>query len=664
MKNIILTFLMITISSYAKQDFYYSFINEDKSQIAEFKKQEILTGNHKLQTIKRLIREGQLENAYNQMVKFKEKNKLKILNSGIILLYSEILYKRGGTKFSKEAIALLENGINNSKIQREDLLDAYKLLVVLNLNINKPKEAKYYANSISKIFDDPVAKSFGKITLSQIAIHKRQYKKAIDVLYEILVKTKNLSVATVVADELYDAYILAGEDEKAYDLAGKVLKKNINYYANDSFLALKKVDKLIDANMPNFAIDILKMLLNNAVEEESVNKFKFRLANVYMKIAGRNTFYMTLAKELYKDLMVQKNKTPYYSQVKISMDEILMREGKLEPSKILTKYSESEVMEQKVLLQELLNSHKQKDYESIRKLKHIYRKIATTITQRFGYKNIDELFDIINADMIRFYLENEKCIELSQVLHLVRDEALQVLIENNTSRTQLFDCLTEIPDERSYNMAKSSFKRHKDASLYLSLEKVAILLNKIDDAYEFIQKIDMNNDSKIKEEEFLYRFLVYGKLNNASSMEQFFRYTNKHPEYIEANEDNPLIIDFYYQYYLYLQKNNDENEAQIILNKLYKKQQDMKAFVYSPFVDLELVKEAKLDDDYETALNYLDMVIKQTRKLSDNNLANIYYEMARVYEYLGKENRYKKSIQKCKSLKDADNFYKKMCDRL
>ncbi len=664
MKNIILTLLILSSYIQAKQDFYYSFINDDKSQIAEFKKQEILTGNHKLQTIKRLIREGQLEKAYKDMVKFKDKNKLKILNSSITILYADILYKRGGVRFLKEAILLLEKGINSSKIQRGDLLDAYKLLVVLNLNINKPKEAKFYANSITRIFDDPISKAFGKITLSQILIHQRHYRKAIRILYKILVKTKNLGVATVVADELYDAYILAGEDEKAYDLAGKVLKKNINYYANDSFLALKKVDKLIEANMPEFAIDILKMLLENAVENESVNRFKFRLANIYMKIAGKNPKYLSLAKELYRDLMVLKNKTPYYNQVKIVMDEILMREGKLEPAKILNKYPQSEVMEQKVLLQELLNASKRKEYESIHKMKHIYKKISPTITKRYGYKNIEELFDIINADMIKFYLDNEKCIELSDVLYLARDEALQVLIENNTSRVQLFDCLTEIPDERSYNMAKNSFKKSTDSSLYLSLEKIAILLDKIDDAYEFIQKIDMQNDEKVKSEEFLYRFLVYGKLNNASSMEQFFMYTKKHPEYIDANTDNPLIIDFYYQYYLYLQKYNEEKQAQIILNKLYKKQQEMGAFVYSPFVNLELAKEAKLDEDYLLALNYLELALKQTRKLTDDNLTHIYYEMYKIYEHLGKPNRANKSIKKCKNVKNSNNLYKKMCDKL
>ena len=663
MKKIILICFIFLISLGAK-DFYYSFINEDKSQISEFRKKQILAGSYQLDTIKRLVREGQIDDAYKRIVKFKDKNKLKILTSSIILVYADILYKKGNTKFAREAVGLLKTNINSSKIKRSDLLEAYKLLVVLNLKINKPKDAKYYSKSIGKIFDNPLSQAYSKITSAQIDIHKGQYKKAIKTLYKILVKTNNMNVATVVADELYDAYVLAKEDKKAYELAGKVLKKNIKFYADDSFLALKKVDKLIDANMPNFAIDILKKLLENAVEQESVSRFKFRLANTYMRIAGQNKKYMMSAKELYKDLMAQKKKSPYYEQVKIDMDEILMREGKIAPAEIAKKYYNSEVMEQKVLLQELLNANKNKEYEQIQKMKRIYNKISNTITQRFGFKNIAEVFDMINANMIKFYLDTEKCIELSDVLHIVRDEALHVLIKNERSRIQLFDCLTEIPDNRSYEMAKKTFMNSKDAGLYLYLEKIALLLDKTDDAYAFVQKIDMVNDADIKSQEFLYRFLVYGKLNNGSSMEQFFRYTSKYPEYIEQNMNNPLIIDFYYQYYLYLQKHKDIEKAQDILKKLYKVQDKMSAYVYSPFVELELHKEAKLNDNKLLALEYLKDALKNTRKLKANDLANIYYEMAKIYESTGKKARHKDAIDKCKDLKNANNFYKKMCDKL
>ena len=113
-------------------------------------------------------------------------------------------------------------------------------------------------------------------------MHKREYHTAINILYEILVKTNNMEVATVVADVLFDAYMLHKQREKAYELVGKVLNKNIQYYANDSFKAMRKIDKLLKANMPEFAIKILKKLIENATKPEGVNRFKFKLANIYI----------------------------------------------------------------------------------------------------------------------------------------------------------------------------------------------------------------------------------------------------------------------------------------------------------------------------------------------------------------------------------------------
>ncbi len=663
MRNILLFCFVLIISLNAKE-FYYSFIDENRVQISEFKKKKILAGNYRLEVIKRLVREGQLEDAYKQILKFKEHNKLKILDSSTDLLYADILYKRGGSKFSKKAIKILTDGINNSKIHKENLLEAYRLLVVLNIKINKPKDARYFAKSIGRIFDNPLSQAYGQIALAQIDSHKRLYKQAIKTLYKILVKTNDIIVATVVADELFDVYMLDGQKEKAYDLVGKVLKKNIKYYANDSFLALKKVDKLINANMPTFAIDILKMLLNEAVEQESVYRFKFKLANNYMKITGREHHYMLKAKELYKDLMTAKKKVSYYSQVKMAMDEILMREGKIVPSQVASRYSDSESMQQKVLLQELLNDASNKKYDLINKMKRVYIKISDTTAKRFGYKNITEVFDNINSNMIKYYLQNDKCIELSDVLYTVSDEALEELIRDKKSSVQLFDCLMQSPDLRSYEMAKNALSSSRDANIYFALEKVALLLDKVDDAYSFIHKIDMINDPKVKEKEFLYRFLVYGKLNNTTSMDQFFQYTSKHPEYIKNNENNPLIIDFYYQYYLYLHKKNNLKEALVILNKLNKKQIQMNAFVYSPFVELELLKEFKLEEDYENGLNIIRLGLKHPRSITDNQQANLYYEMAKIYEKLDKKARYEDSIHKCKELKKADNLYKKMCDKL
>ncbi|MEA3512982.1 MAG: hypothetical protein U9R37_05220, partial [Campylobacterota bacterium] len=234
-------------------------------------------------------------------------------------------------------------------------------------------------------------------------------------------------------------------------------------------------------------------------------------------------------------------------------------------------------------------------------------------------------------------------------------------------------CMIDEPEVRAYTIAKNVYNKAKDSMVYFYLEQVAILLNKYDDAFKFSQKLDMLSDAKILSDEFLYRFLIYGNKNNPKAMEKFFAYARGNQEFIINNKDNPMIIDFYYQYYLYLQKHDEEEESIVILNNLFETQNSMNARIYSPFVELELAKYAKLDDNYDKSLEYLKygLRIKRQldgksidRKIKQDDLARIYYEMAKIYEFKNKNNRYKNIVKKCQKLDNTDSFYKKMCDKM
>ena len=665
MKILILLVLFINIG-FAKKDFYYSFIDDNKAQMDQHKKNMILNGNDRLIYIQKLVRQGQLIDAYKDVIKFRQTNKLKVLKPSIEILYAQILYKRGSKKFAIEGAHILEDAINKGMITESKLLDALRLLVKLEVKINKIKEARFYAKSIIESFDDPLSKAYGKIAQAQIDTFRRRYKKAIRILYKILLQTNSMEVATVVADELYDVYVLDGQEDKAHNLASKVLQKNIQYYANDSYLALKKVDKLLKANMPFLAIKILKKLLDNATQVKSINTFKFKLANSYMAIKTFDTKYMLEAKELYKDLIRTREDNPYKKRAKMYIDEILMREGKLTPSIIARKYPHSEIMSEKSLMQELLNQAKKHQYEKINKLKKIYNKISKVTARRFGYTDIKEAFAKIDSAMIEYYLKDDKCLQLSKVFKTIDISTLKSLIINNKTNNKMFNCLLEYPDKLTFRIANKAFENSKDGNIYLYLERIALQLNLNDEAYKISQRFDMilKDKDKYKSKEFLYRFLIYGKLNSRFSMEKFFTYALSHKNYIKDNENNPLIIDFYYQYYLYLIDKHKDDQAVEILKKLYHTQLAMDAFVYSPFVEMQLSLEAKLDDDYKLSLEYLKKALDNPRKIKPNDLVQIYYEMANIYKKLGKNNRYANMIDKCKSVKDAKSMYKNMCDQL
>ena len=665
--------LVLVSTVYGKKDFYYNFINEDLSQISQDKKEKIVGASNKLKTIRRYIKEGQLDLALKTINLFINSNKAEILDSMAVLLKSEILYKLNTNPKAEEANLLLEQSINNSVIEQNDLLEAYRLLVLIKLKINKPKEAEYYAKAIEHSFDDPLSKVYGKVAIAQIHINNRDYRKAIKILRNELVNTTSLEVATIIADELYDAYILNKERDEAYTLVKKVLNKNIDYYANDSYKALKKVDKLVQSNMPKFAIDILKKLIKNASETDSIDSFKFKLANTYMEIAGFEKKYLPMAKEIYEELIQIKDNNAYFNRSKMYLDEIIMREGKFEPAMVAAKYSSFESMQYKAMMQELLNAIEDEKYEQIIRMKKIYAGIYEPIVKRFGYESIDQIYNIVNSNMIQFYLETKQCKQLNSVIKDVTDDVLLLLVEDKNNVNNLFECMTELPEERAYTIAKNVYNKLQNSEIYFYLEKVAISLKKYKDAEMFSQKLDMFSDTKLLSNEFLYRFLINIHKNNSLSMQNFFGYARSNQEFIVNNENNPLIIDFYYEYYLYLLKENEEEEAISILNKLYKKQNEMNARIYSPFVELELAKYAKLDDDYDKALSYLKygLNIKRLkdgksidREIASDDLAHIYYDIAKIYEFQKKINRYKATIKKCQKLQNTESFYKKMCDKL
>ncbi|MBP9490346.1 MAG: tetratricopeptide repeat protein [Aliarcobacter sp.] len=664
MKLLIIVFLMLNVL-YAKKDFYYGFIDSSGVQISEQRKQSINDGFDILQNARLLAKDGKIDDAYSQVKEFKEKNNVNVLTSDTMILYAELALKKQSKRLILEAANELELAINSSKINQYDLSKAYMVLVELKLEINKIEDAKYFAQIIIDNFDDEVTKTYGKISLARVYKYQKDYERAIKYLYEILTVTNDKMVATIVADELFDVYILDGKYDKANELISQVLKTNIDFYANDSYLANRKINRLIKAGMPEHASEILKELLKKTTKEDVIEDFKFKLANTYMLMYDRTNYYLEKAKELYKDIINDYSQGIYAKDAKIYIDEILMRQGFLSPTVVAAKYPENESIQQKALLQELINDKNDKKYELILRAEKVYNKVSNEIVKRFGYGSVSEIYDEINIDLIKDYLSQGKCTELSDVLKNIRNETLIKLIEDDTIKYAFFECLVESPYERAYLQIKDTFIKTRDANIYLYLEKMAFSLGLIEEASEFSSKVDMVDDKNILAKEFLYRYQIAKMKSDTISMEKFFSYTNLNPSFIKVNEDNPIIIDFYHDYYLDLLKNNNQILANEILNKLYNKQKELKAFIYSPFVETELAKIAKEANDSQKSLGFLLDSLQNTRKIKPNDEVKIYYDILNLYDVLGDKNKKDEYILKCKEVKDSvDSLYKKMCDEM
>lgn len=664
MKFLIIFFLIVNFL-YAKKDFYYSFINSSGIQISEQRKQKISDGFDLIQNARQLAKDGKVDEAYAQIKSFKDKNRLKVLNSDIILLYSELSLKKESKRFIVDGAKVLEEAINSSKINEYDLPRAYELLVDLKLESNRSKDAKYFAEIIVNNFNDKIVKTRGKIALAKVYKYQKEPKMAIRILYEILTKTKDKEVATIVANELFDLYIFTEEFDKANELISQVLKNNIDFYANDSYLANKKINKLIKANMPRHAANILKELLNRTTKEESIEDFKFKLANTYMLMYDGTNYYLEKAKALYEDIINDYSQGAYFQKAKMYIDEILMRQNILKTTVVSQKYENSESMQQKALLQELINEKEGKQFDKILRKKKIYRTISDTIARRFGYDSMTVLFDEVNIDRIKMLLNDDQCFTLHDALQTARSSTLERLIEDDSVKYKFFQCLIDVPYERAYTQIKNTFNTSRDANIYLYLEKMALALGLYDEALDFSAKVEMVNNKDILSKEFLIRYKIIKHQNDTLSLDKFFSYATRNKQFIEQNKNNPVIVDFYYDYYFYLLKHRKKDKAVEFLQKLYEKQKEINAFVYSPFVEMSLAKLQEDENNIQKAKDYLLEGLKNTRRIKPNDEVKVYYDLINIYNSLNNQTKKQEYILKCKEVDGTvDSLYKKMCDEM
>ena len=374
-----------------------------------------------------------------------------------------------------------------------------------------------------------------------------------------------------------------------------------------------------------------------------------------MLMYDKTNFYLEKAKELYKDIINDFPQGIYSKNSKMYLDEILMRQGFLTPSVVSTKYQDVEAMQQKALLQELMNDKKDKKFELILKTEKVYKKISNEIAKRFGYESINQIFDEVNIELIKDYLAQGKCFELNNILKTSRNETLVKLIEDESVKYNFFECLVEAPYERAYLQIKDTFNKTRDANIYLYLERMAFALDLKDEALDFSAKVEMVNDEKVLAKEFLYRYQILKSKSNDIDMEKFFSYTQLNPNFIKLNESNPMIIDFYHDYYFFLLKSQNQTLANEILKKLYDKQKELKAFVYSPFIELELSKLAKDENDVQKSIDYLLESLLNTRKIKANDEIKIYYDVLNLYDKLGNKQKKDEYLLKCKEVKDSPN---------
>ena len=535
-------------------------------------------------------------------------------------------------------------------------------MIDLKLNINKVEDARYYAQTVVDIFDDEEAKAKGKISLAKIFKYQKDYKKASKVIFEVLSDTKDKNIASIAANELFDIYLLEGRKEEASELMRQLLATNPSFYSSDYIVANQRVDLFLKLDMTNFAIDILKNLIITSKKDDILEQTKYKLANLYMKLYDKTDTYLKLAKILYKDIIDNYPKSVNFDNSSMFYDEIKMRQKAILPNEVADKYPDNEAMQNKALLQELINNNFNKKYEDVIKMKKIYQDIPKDVLKRFGYENVDELLDISHLGLIKEYLKEKDCIKLSVILKDLKTDIFKDVIDDDSLKDEFINCIREVPSIENYKQFKNIFKDTKDLDVYLILEAMALDVEEIDDALYYSSKIEKSKDKEILKEEFLYKYQILKIDNNTGKLDRFFKNSLENNDLIEANIEKPIIIDFYYDLYLYLIKEGKEEEAFKILNSLNNKQNEFKAFVYSPFVESELSRLLKKQNNFQDAVNYLVLALEHAKNIKPEDEVKLYYDILTLYDSLGQKEQKEIYLQKCKNINIEDNFYKNMCN--
>ena len=662
MRFLTIFILLISLLNAKDRDFYYSFIDSNGKQIPTKTKETIINTLNQLDEVKAIALDGKLHEAFEKLKIIKDNNKVSLLNSDILILYSELVIKTNSKQHINSASNELEVAINSSLIDQEDLLKAYLILIDLKLNINKVEDARYYAQTVVDIFDDEEAKAKGKISLAKIFKYQKDYKKASKVIFEVLSDTKDKNIASIAANELFDIYLLEGRKEEASELMRQLLATNPSFYSSDYIVANQRVDLLLKLDMKTFAIDILKNLILTSKKDDVLEQTKYKLANLYMSLYDKTDTYLNLAKILYKDIIDNYPKSVNFDNSSMFYDEIKMRQKAILPNEVADKYPDNEAMQNKALLQELINNNFNKKYEDVIKMKKVYKDIPKDVLKRFGYENVDELLDMSHLGLIKEYLKEEDCIKLSYILKDLKTDIFKDIVNDDSLKQEFISCMREVPSIENYKQIKDIFKDTKDLDIYLILEAMALDVEEIDDALYYSSKIEKSKDKEILKEEFLYKYQILKIDNNTGKLDKFFKNSLENNDLIEANIEKPIIIDFYYDLYLYLIKEGKEEEAFKILNSLNNKQNEFKAFVYSPFVESELSRLLKKQNNFQDAVNYLVLALEHAKNIKPEDEVKLYYDILTLYDNLGQKEQKEIYLQKCKNINIEDNFYKNMCN--
>ncbi len=647
-------YLILAVVSLGSSEYLYDYMDHTGKQLSVKDKRQFFQQYASLNNIEESIVLGKYNKAIEDAQQLSKNATNKLIQSkATILLYRSILQQNKLKDIIINSKKLYK-AITTYMIAEPDLAEGYMLYIDYLIRLKKFDKAKHYATKMINTDDYPLYKEYGMIHLSKIYTAQEKLSQAQFVLNKVLKNTDSIKIASVAAGIQFDIYIKQKKIEQAKKMISNILKYNIEFFIANPDTANTKLNTLMKYQMYDAVIEIGETLIKRSQNEKLKPEYMYKVATAQLL-----TLDLVNAKENFINIIHKYKLNKYAKKAKVGLDEILLREGKLKAESLLVRYKDSPIMQQKILLNELINLQKDGKYKLILSQQKAYRIITPSIVKAYGYKDMDTILEDVMQSLAKQYLKNGECIELTSFLRDNNDIFSKIIKWNDLDK-ELLNCFAQTGYKEGFTYLNDKYKSSQDEEILYLLEKSAIEIKEYMEALKISFRLESLGSKEIRQKEIIDRFIIINNMDILKAKDDFFNYISNNRWLIDNTEDLRLI-DILYQYYQFLEKTNSLYSIDI-LEKLYNIQHQMQIYVYSPFVDIELATYYYEIKDYKKSKSILEKVI--LRPLTKvKKVHRYYYLLAKTYNKLNMPIEYIQSIDTCIKSK-GDSMWKQLCKKV
>jgi predicted negative regulator of RcsB-dependent stress response len=649
----LLLICILTTYNFA-DDYIYDYVGNNGKQLSIEEKEKFFYDYDAINKIEDKLSLGEYKDGYKLALILQNKSQNRFVISKAIILQYKAILKENILKNIIKHNKPLKMAIESDLIVESDIIDGYILYIKYLIRLNRLSKAKQYASKIIKTYSEVKYKEQGFISMAKIYIALNNLNNAQYTLNKILKDTTSIKTASIAASIQFDIYIKKGKKKKAKKMIDNIAKYNINYLLENPNQTIKHIQILFNKKIYDSVINITSALLKKNKNNLMTPKYLYYLANSQLVT---NNFKD--AKENFLEIIHNFKDSQYSSRSIALVDEILLRTDKADPQSLLKIYKDSATMRQKIFMYELITLFKNKQYETILNQKEKYKHIALSIVQRFGYDTIANIILKTKYNLVKEYLKTKEYVKLHKFIKNNND-IFDKLILNKKLENLFLDFISKIKYQYGFDYLYKKYKKVNNQDIIYKLEHSAMLLEEYTKALELSLYLETISSNKLKQKEIIDRFIIVNNLEDLSIKNDFFKYLEKNMWLIK-DHTNYMVTDILYQYYQYLEELND-NKSLDILEQLYKTQNNLNVYAYSPFVEIELSTVEYETSKYQNALDILDNVeFKYSTKAK--NIHRYYYLKSKIFNKLNKESEAVKMIKKCID-SNGESMWKELCKKV